>query len=359
MSEQYRKKKLRLDMIESLFHPALNFLIGISLLIVIWKGGEMIIQGSLTVGNIAEFLIYVAYLTWPVAALGYTTNRFQKSLASWNRIEEVLDQPIEIENSDSVPNKDQKPTFGSIEFKNVSFKYPDTTENVIKNVSFKIEKGQNVAIVGRTGSGKTSFVQLIPRLFDPHEGEVLIDGKNIKSIDLEQLRSAIGFVPQDTFLFSDTIGDNISFGIEGATTKMVEEAAEKAQVKENILDFEKKFETMLGERGITLSGGQKQRTAIARALIKDPNILIFDDSLSAVDTKTEEAILKHLRQELSGRTTIMISHRISTIKDADVIYYLKDGEIVESGNHQELLALEGHYTNMYNKQILEQELAEI
>jgi ATP-binding cassette subfamily B protein len=320
----------------------------------------MIIQGSLTVGNIAEFLIYVAYLTWPVAALGYTTNRFQKSLASWNRIEEVLDQPIEIESLIKVDDQEsKKPSFGSIEFKNVSFKYPDTTENVIKNVSFKIEKGQNIAIVGRTGSGKTSLVQLIPRLFDPNEGEVLIDGQNIKSLDLEQLRSAIGFVPQDTFLFSDTIGDNISFGIEGATTEMIEEAAEKAQVKENILDFEKKFETMLGERGITLSGGQKQRTAIARALIKDPNILIFDDSLSAVDTKTEEAILKHLRQELSGRTTIMISHRISTIKDADMIYYLKDGEIVESGNHQELLALEGHYTNMYNKQILEQELAEI
>ncbi len=359
MSEQYRKKKLRLDMIESLFHPALNFMIGISLLIVIWKGGEMIIQGSLTVGNIAEFLIYVAYLTWPVAALGYTTNRFQKSLASWNRIEEVLDQPIEIETLTDIKDKDNVSVKGSIEFKNVSFKYPDTTTDIIKNVSFKIEQGQNVAFVGRTGSGKTSLVQLIPRLFNPGNGEILIDGKNIKSLDLEKLRTAIGFVPQDTFLFSDTIGDNISFGIENATSEMIEEAAEKAQVKENILDFEKKFETMLGERGITLSGGQKQRTAIARALIKDPNILIFDDSLSAVDTKTEEAILKHLRQELSGRTTIMISHRISTIKDADVIYYLKDGQIVESGNHQELLELKGHYTSMYNKQILEQELAEI
>ncbi|MEO9885232.1 MAG: ABC transporter ATP-binding protein [Balneola sp.] len=359
MSEQYRKKKLRLDMIESLFHPALNFMIGISLLIVIWKGGEMIIQGSLTVGNIAEFLIYVAYLTWPVAALGYTTNRFQKSLASWNRIEEILDQPIEIETLTDIKDKDNVSVKGSIEFKNVSFKYPDTTTDIIKNVSFKIEQGQNVAFVGRTGSGKTSLVQLIPRLFNPGNGEILIDGKNIKSLDLEKLRTAIGFVPQDTFLFSDTIGDNISFGIENATSEMIEEAAEKAQVKENILDFEKKFETMLGERGITLSGGQKQRTAIARALIKDPNILIFDDSLSAVDTKTEEAILKHLRQELSGRTTIMISHRISTIKDADVIYYLKDGQIVESGNHQELLELKGHYTSMYNKQILEQELAEI
>lgn len=359
MSEAYRKKKLRLDMIESLFHPALNFLIGISLLIVIWKGGEMIIQGSLTVGNIAEFLIYVAYLTWPVAALGYTTNRFQKSLASWNRIEEVLDQSLEIETTESSVSADKESSFGSIEFKNVSFKYPDTKDNVIKDVSFKIEKGQNVAFVGRTGSGKTSLVQLIPRLFDPLDGTVLVNGKDVKTLNLEELRSSIGFVPQDTFLFSDTIGENISFGIENATSEMVEAAAEKAQVKENILDFEKKFETMLGERGITLSGGQKQRTAIARALIKDPDILIFDDSLSAVDTKTEEAILKHLRQELSGRTTIMISHRISTIKDADIIYYIKNGQIVESGNHQELLAQEGHYTSMYNKQILEQELAEI
>jgi len=359
MSEQYRKKKLRLDMIESLFHPALNFLIGISLLIVIWKGGEMIIQGSLTVGNIAEFLIYVAYLTWPVAALGYTTNRFQKSLASWSRIEEVLDQPIEIESLTDIKQNKSDPLKGSIEFKNVSFRYPDTKVDIIKNISFKIEEGQNIAIVGRTGSGKTSLVQLIPRLFDAGSGEILIDGKNIKSLDLQKLRSEIGFVPQDTFLFSDTIGDNISFGVENATSEMIEDAAEKAQVKENILDFEKKFETMLGERGITLSGGQKQRTAIARALIKDPNILIFDDSLSAVDTKTEEAILQHLRQELGGRTTIMISHRISTIKDADVIYYLKNGQIVESGNHQELIALKGHYTSMYNKQILEQELAEI
>ncbi len=360
LSEEYRKKKLRLDMIESLFHPALNFMIGISLLIVIWKGGEMIIQGSLTVGNIAEFLIYVAYLTWPVAALGYTTNRFQKSLASWNRIAEVLDQPVEIESQKLLPKANSARVIsGSIEFKNVSFGYPDTGVDIIKNVSFKVEAGQNVAFVGRTGSGKTSLVQLIPRLFDPKEGEVRIDGENIRAMDLEQLRSSIGFVPQDTFLFSDTIKENIAFGVEDASQDMIEVAAEKAQVRDNILEFEKKFETILGERGITLSGGQKQRTAIARALIKDPKILIFDDSLSAVDTKTEEAILKHLRQELSGRTTIMISHRISTIKDADVIFYLKDGAIEESGTHQELLALEGHYTNMYNKQILEQELAEI
>lgn len=355
-SEDYRKKKLRLDMIESLFHPALNFLIGLSLLIVVWKGGEMVIEGILTVGNIAEFLIYVAYLTWPVAALGYTTNRFQRSLASWNRIQELMDEPIEIKDSD---DKIDQEVSGHLEFKNVGFKYPGTDEMVLKNISFEIKPGENIAIVGRTGAGKSTLVQLIPRLFDPLEGEVVLDGERLKDWSLSKLREAIGFVPQETFLFSDTIGQNIAFGVEDASEEQIELAADKAQVKENILDFEKKFKTILGERGITLSGGQKQRTAIARALIKDPKILIFDDSLSAVDTKTEEAILKHLRQELSGRTTIMISHRISTIKDADKIYYLEEGQIAETGTHENLLSKNGRYTAMYNKQMLEQELAEI
>ncbi|MEX2477580.1 MAG: ABC transporter ATP-binding protein [Gracilimonas sp.] len=355
-SEDYRKKKLRLDMIESLFHPALNFLIGLSLLIVVWKGGEMVIEGVISVGNIAEFLIYVAYLTWPVAALGYTTNRFQRSLASWNRIEELMNEPIEIKDSDDQIDEEVE---GHLEFRNVGFKYPGTDEMVLKDVSFEIKPGENIAIVGRTGSGKSTLVQLIPRLFDPVKGQILLDGKNLKNWSLSRIRDTIGFVPQETFLFSDTIGDNIAFGVEGASDELIEEAAEKAQVKENILDFEKKFKTILGERGITLSGGQKQRTAIARALIKDPKILIFDDSLSAVDTKTEDAILKHLRQELSGRTTIMISHRISTIKDADKIYYIEEGHIVETGTHESLLEKNGRYTAMYNKQMLEQELAEI
>ena len=355
-SDDYRKKKLRLDMIESLFHPALNFLIGISLIIVIWKGGVMVIEGTITVGNIAEFLIYVAYLTWPVAALGYTTNSFQRSLASWYRIQELLDEPVDIKDDKKAVDKEIK---GDIIFSNVSFKYPGSEEFVLKNIDLEIKAGENIAIVGRTGAGKTSIVQLIPRLFDPNEGEILLDGINIRQWSLEKLRDAVGFVPQETFLFSDTIGENIAFGVENASDAEIETAAEKAQVKENILDFEKKFKTMLGERGITLSGGQKQRTAIARALIKDPKILIFDDSLSAVDTKTEDAILNHLRNELSGRTTIMISHRISTIKDADKIYYLEDGKIVEAGTHESLLAKQGHYTTMYNKQLLEEELAEI
>lgn len=355
-SEDYRKKKLRLDMIESLFHPALNFLIGISLIIVLWKGGLMVMEGTITVGNIAEFLIYVAYLIWPVAALGYTTNQFQRSLASWNRIQELLEEPIAIKEPE---NPYEAEVEGTLTFKNVYFKYPGSDKYVLENINLEIKQGENIAIVGRTGAGKTSLIQLIPRMFDPDKGEILLDGVNIKKWPLKKLRNAIGFVPQETFLFSDSIGENIAFGVEDATEQDIELAAEKAQVKENILEFEKKFKTMLGERGITLSGGQKQRTAIARALIKDPKILIFDDSLSAVDTKTEDAILKHLRSELSGRTTIMISHRISSIKNADKIYYLEDGKIVETGTHESLLAQQGHYKTMYNKQLLEEELAEI
>ncbi len=355
LSEDYRKKKLKLDLIESLFHPGLNFLIGISLIIVIWQGGIMIIEGNLTVGNIAEFLIYVAYLIWPVAALGYTTNRFQKSLASWQRIKEVLDYPImkETEEKNISLNK------FSIEFKNVWFKYPGSEEYIIRNLNLHISSGQRIAIVGRTGAGKTTLIQLIPRLYDVTQGEILIDGKNIKDFNLSALRNNIGYVPQGTFLFSDTVSNNIAFGKYAVNKEQIEHAAELAILKDNILEFDKKFETMLGEKGINLSGGQKQRTAIARALIRMPKLLIFDDSLSAVDTKTENAILKNLEQELGNKTIITISHRISTIKDVDKILYLQDGQIVEQGTHDELIAQGGLYSSMYNKQIIEQELEHI
>ena len=267
-SEDYRKKKLRLDLLESIFHPTLNLLIGLSVIIVIWKGGNMVMEGQLTIGNIAEFVIYVAYLTWPVASLGYTVNRLQKSLASWERIDALLTTPLEIENhpDSRVPD----PIAGEIEFRNVSFRYPGSEEYVLRNINLKIEAGSTAAFVGRTGAGKTTLVNLIPRLFDPDEGEVIIDGVNVKEWDLQTLRQIIGYVPQETFLFSTTIRENISFGREEATLEDVEEAAEIAQVKDNILEFEKAFETLVGERGITLSGGQKQRTAIARAMIKKP-----------------------------------------------------------------------------------------
>ncbi len=357
-SDSYRRKKLRLDMVESLFHPLLNLLIGISVIIVIWKGGQMVINGGLSIGNIAEFVIYVAYLTWPVASLGYTVNRFQRSLASWKRIERILNEPIEIKDEDHT-DPDIDSIKGDITFEQVSFKYPDTDEYVLRDIDLQIKAGEKAAIVGRTGSGKTTLTQLIPRLFDPDKGTIYIDGIDFRKIPLDVLRQEIGYVPQDTFLFSDTIAENIAFGMDNAGMEEIEEAAEQAQVRDNILEFEKKFETILGERGITLSGGQKQRTAIARALIKDPKILVMDDSLSAVDTKTEDAILQHLYDHLENRTTLMISHRISTIKDADKIYYMEEGRIVESGTHDDLLAEKGRYYEMYNKQLLEEELAEI
>ncbi len=358
-SDEYRKKKLKLDLVESLFHPTLNLLIGASILIVIWKGGVMVIDGIITIGNIAEFVIYVAYLTWPVASLGYTVNVLQKSLASWERIDKMLTEPIDILDDETSPNGNIEEIRGEIEFRNVSFRYPGSTEFAVKNINLKIEAGSNVAIVGRTGAGKTTLVNLIPRLFDTTEGEILIDGKNIKQRNLRHLRKSIGYVPQETFLFSTTIKENISFGVDNASMEKIEKAAEIAQVLDNILEFEKKFETLVGERGITLSGGQKQRTAIARAVIKNPEIIILDDSLSAVDTKTEDAIMHHLREKLTGKTTIMISHRISTVKNADTIFYLQDGSLTEKGTHSELIKQKGRYADMYSKQLIEQELAQI
>ncbi|MEX2602368.1 MAG: ABC transporter ATP-binding protein [Balneolaceae bacterium] len=359
-SDSYRIKKLRLDMVESLFHPTLNLLIGVSVVIVIWQGGNMVIEGLITIGNIAEFVIYVAYLTWPVASLGYTVNRFQKSMASWKRIDEVLQEEIAIlDEESSHETVSDELVEGLIEFRDVSFTYPGAAEPALRNISLTIQPGSHIGIVGRTGAGKTTFVQLIPRLFDTSEGNIFMDGIDIKEWPVSQLRRNIGYVPQDTFLFSTTLRENIAFGVDEASDIEIESAAEKAQILDNILEFEKKFETMVGERGITLSGGQKQRTAIARALIKDPKILILDDSLSAVDTKTEDAILHYLRSELKNRTTIMISHRISTVKDADMIYYIGDGSLLEHGSHDELLELDGYYATMYRKQLLEQELQDI
>lgn len=357
-SDKYRRKKLKLDLVESLFHPTLNLLIGVSVVIVVWKGGLMVMDGLITIGNIAEFVIYVAYLTWPVASLGYTVNTLQKSLASWHRIDQVLEEPVEIMD-DKKEEGYTGEVMGEIEFNNVTFKYPGSDEYALKNIQLRIEAGSSVAIVGRTGSGKTTLVNLIPRLFDPSDGEIRIDGMDLKEWSLVHLRRSIGYVPQETFLFSTTVKENIAFGVDEANMEQIRIAADNAQVLENILDFEKKFETLVGERGITLSGGQKQRTAIARAIIKNPKIVIFDDSLSAVDTKTENAILTHLKNKLAGITTIMISHRISTVKNADKIIYIYDGEVTEIGTHTELIEKKGRYYNMVQKQMIEQELADI
>lgn len=318
----------------------------------------MVIEGLITVGNIAEFIIDVTYLTWPVASLGYTINLVQRSAASQERIAKMMREAEEADEAQAaiIPTN---PINGNIRFENVNFRYPDSEHVVVRNVSFEIKAGQTAALVGRTGSGKSSLIQLIPRLFLPSSGKIYIDGIDYTELPLKYIRQNIGFVPQETFLFSDTIGENIAFGVETVEQHEIEEAAEKAQILENILDFDKKFNTFVGERGITLSGGQKQRTSIARALIRKPPILILDDSLSAVDTKTEDAILDYLRESMNKRTTIIVSHRISSVKEADVIFVLDDGAIIESGTHSQLLTKKGYYAGMYQKQLLEKELAEL
>lgn len=357
-AEIYRKKKMILSAVEAMFFPMLNLLIGISVILVVWKGAENIQSGTATIGNIAEFIIYVAYLTWPVASLGYTLNMIQRSAASNKRIQEFLRETTDIADNEQTQAL-KSPIKGKIEFKNVSFTYPNTEVAALENLNFVIEPGEKIGIVGKTGSGKTSLVQLIPRLFEPTSGEILVDDIPYKRLPINELRKSIGFVPQENFLFSDTIKENIAFGVEQADFTEIELAAKKAQVLENILEFDKKFETILGERGITLSGGQKQRTSIARALIKKPCILVFDDSLSAVDTKTEDEILSYLKNELTEKTTLMISHRISTIQDCDRIFVMDNGSIVETGTHEELLTRKGVYFRIYSKQILEKELLTI
>lgn len=354
-SLKYRDTKLKLGIVESLFYPLLNLLIGFSTLFVVWKGGELVIQGSLTIGNIAEYVIYVTYLTWPVAALGYTLNLLQRSAASQKRLAELMAEPVEVDPENSVQLNDD--TSGDIVFENVSFKYPDAESYAIHNLSFRIKKGSNVAFVGRTGSGKTSIIQLIPRMFEPNEGKIFIGERNIQEFSLSSLRKYVGIVPQESFLFSDTIAENIAFGVEKANDLDIETAAKDAQLLDTINEFEKKFMTVLGERGITLSGGQKQRTSIARAMLKKPGILILDDSLSAVDSKTEDALKHVLREKLSGTTTIMIAHRLSSIKHCETIFVLDNGRIVEQGNHETLIKRAGVYASLYDKQLLEQELA--
>jgi ATP-binding cassette subfamily B protein len=318
---------------------------------VIYIGGKQVIDGTIDVGTIPEFLIYVNMLTWPVAVVGWVTNMIQQAEASQRRINEFLDIDPTIKNL----NESETPIQGTITFEKVNFTYDDTNIHALKDVSFEIEAGKTLAILGKTGSGKSTILELIGRLYDIDTGSLKIDGKEINSLNLNNLRTAIGYVPQDAFLFSDTIGNNIAFGKKDATQEEIVAAAKNAVVHKNIADFTKGYETVLGERGITLSGGQKQRVSIARAVIKKPQILLFDDCLSAVDTETEENILNNLKKITHNTTTIIVSHRVSSAKNADHIIVLDEGKIVERGNHESLLNDKGYYAELFANQMLEEE----
>ncbi len=353
LANESKKKSMNLAKIQALFGPLMIALIGISNLVVIYFGGLMYIHGSIkNIGVIAEFILYVNMLTWPVASLGWVSSMVQEAEASQKRINEFLKIEPEIHNK----NQENSIIEGAISFENVSYTYADTLIKALENVSFKVHKGETLAILGKTGSGKSTIVSLISRLYDTTEGRITIDEKEICSLNLNDLRNSIGIVPQDAFLFSDTVKNNIKFGKENATDEEVETAAKSAVVHDNIMGFNKQYDTILGERGITLSGGQKQRVSIARAIIKNPKILLFDDCLSAVDTETEEAILNNLQEICKDKTTIIVSHRVSSAKNADKIIILDEGKILEQGSHNQLINLEGYYAALYTKQLSEKEL---
>ncbi|WGH75624.1 ABC transporter ATP-binding protein [Tenacibaculum tangerinum] len=352
LADASKDKNINLYKVQALFFPLMILLIGISNIIVLYVGGTLYINGEIQVGAIGAFVMYVNILTWPVAVVGWVTSMVQQAEASQERINEFLEQVPEIKNN----NEEETKIDGSIAFRNVSLVYEDTNITALKNVSFEIEKGETLAILGKTGSGKSSIINLVSRLYDTTEGTVLIDGVDIKKYNLYDIRNQIGFVPQEPFLFSDTIENNIKFGKEDATKEEIVEAAKNAVIHENIIDFKEGYQTILGERGVTLSGGQKQRTSIARAIIKNPKILIFDDCLSAVDTETEERILSNLERVSSDKTTIIISHRVSSAKNADKIIVLDDGKIIQQGIHNQLVKKEGYYKELYEQQLLEKEM---
>ncbi|MGV3687199.1 MAG: ABC transporter ATP-binding protein [Daejeonella sp.] len=350
-SENYKSQSMALVQVQALFFPLILLLVGLSTIITVYIGGIEVMNGTITSGNIAEFIVYVNQLTFPVMSLGWVTSLIQRAAASQKRINEFLHTEPEIVSAKAEPAVIQ----GGIEFKNVSFTYPDTGIQALKSVSFEVKPGEFLAIIGRTGSGKSTIANLLMRMYDASQGDILIDGKRVQDIDLNSFRQQVGFVPQEVFLFSDSIRNNIAFGIADPDNDSVENAAKNAVVYHNIQEFEKGFETLIGERGITLSGGQKQRLSIARAIIKEPQILIFDDCLSAVDTKTEEQILRNLGKVMKNKTSIVIAHRVSTIKNADKILVMDGGEIMEQGSHRTLMTKKGIYFDLYEKQLLEEQ----
>ncbi|MEC9108598.1 MAG: ABC transporter ATP-binding protein [Bacteroidota bacterium] len=356
LSSENKLNQINLAKVQALFFPLMILLIGLSNLLVIYIGGKQYLDGTISdIGIIAEFIIYVNMLTWPVASIGWISSIIQQAEASQKRINEFLNKRSEIENIS--PNKSSK-IDGEIIFKNVTYKYLETEIIATKNVSFILKKGSKLGITGSTGSGKSTLMNLICRLYDIEEGEILIDNNPVKKINLKSLRETIGYVPQDTFLFSDTIMNNIKFGLNNATENDVINACKTAKIHNEIINFDKGYETLLGERGINLSGGQKQRISIARALIKKPKILILDDCLSAMDTETEKAILRSLEDYTKGITSIIISHRISSIKNADNIIVLENGSIVQQGTHNQLIDQNGYYKQLYYKQIIKKETTE-
>ena len=356
-SAEYLKRKMDLVKLQALFMPVFFMIAGLSAIIVVLAGGNMIINKTLTVGAIVAFMLFLVDLIWPMISFGWVANMIQQADASMKRLLKIFNEPIEILDPENELNVEQ--IKGDIEFKNVSFRYEENLPWILKNVNLKIEHGQTVAFVGNTGVGKTSLVNLLPRLYDVTEGNVQIDGNDVRNIRLEILRKNIGMVPQENFLFSDTLANNLIYGLNDGNQELINRVSEIAQLSKDVSTFPEGYETILGERGITLSGGQKQRSTLARAIAINPKILILDDSFSAVDTNTEEDILKQLKDFMSDRTSIIISHRISTVKDSDKIFVLENGNIAEEGTHEELVEKGGIYADLHMKQLLEKELSEM